>query len=252
MERLRDGMPDKPTTLITGDTHRRFDRLQHFVKKFGVVEGDVMIILGDAGINYYGGYIDDPVKYSLSKLGLKLFCIHGNHEMRPEATGRYKETEWNGGIVYCEEKHPHLIFAKDGEIYDIDGHKTLVIGGAYSVDKYYRLALGEKWFADEQPPDETKEYVERRLDKCGWNVDAVLSHTVPYKYRPTDLFISGIDQTTVDTGTEKWLGYIEERLVYKKWYAGHFHCDRNIDNLSIMYGKVGRFMSDADLRFSMI
>ena len=52
----------------------------------------------------------------------------------------YKLQEWNGGKVWVEEAYPNILFAKDGEIYDIAGMKTIVIGGAYSVDKFYRLS----------------------------------------------------------------------------------------------------------------
>lgn len=41
--------------------------------------------------------------------------------------------------------------------------KTIVIGGAYSVDKFYRLSKGYNWFEDEQPSDEIKAYVESNL-----------------------------------------------------------------------------------------
>ena len=44
-----------------------------------------------------------------------------------------------GGKVFIEEAYPNLIFAKNGELYDIDNKKVLVIGGAYSVDKNYRI-----------------------------------------------------------------------------------------------------------------
>ena len=54
------------------------------------------------------------------------------------------------GKVWVEEAYPNILFAKDGEIYDIAGMKTIVIGGAYSVDKFYRLSKGYNWFEDEQ------------------------------------------------------------------------------------------------------
>lgn len=75
----------------------------------------------------------------------------------------YKLQEWNGGKVWVEEAYPNILFAKDGEIYDIAGMKTIVIGGAYSVDKFYRLSKGYNWFEDEQPSDEIKAYVEKQL-----------------------------------------------------------------------------------------
>ena len=79
--------------------------------------------------------------------------------------------------------------------------KSIVIGGAYSVDKFYRLAMGYKWFEDEQPSTEVKEYVESQLEKLNWNIDLVLSHTAPLRYEPVEWFLPVIDQSTVDKST---------------------------------------------------
>ena len=128
-----------------------------------------------------------------------------------------------------------LLFAKDGEFYDIAGARTIVIGGAYSVDKYYRLMRNWGWWPDEQPSEEIKAYVEQQLEHCNWTVDTVLSHTVPVKYEPTEVFLQGLDQSTVDKSTEIWLGEIEKRLSYRKWYAGHYHTEKCVDKLEIMF-----------------
>ena len=45
---------------------------------------------------------------------------------------------------------------------------------AYSVDKMFRIAYGYGWWPDEQPSEEIRQYVERQLDGCGWNIDVVL------------------------------------------------------------------------------
>lgn len=39
---------------ITGDTHGDFRNVARFCKKMQTSKKDVLIILGDAGINYYG------------------------------------------------------------------------------------------------------------------------------------------------------------------------------------------------------
>ena len=51
----------------------------------------------------------------------------------------------------------------------------------------------------------------------------VLSHTTPLSLEPREAFLPFIDQSTVDTSTEEWLDGIKRRLVYERWYAGHFH-----------------------------
>jgi len=226
---------------ITGDTHGNFERIERFCKDNSTTKKDILIILGDAGINYRCGEYDRAKKELLQSLPITLFCIHGNHECRPQNLEEYTEKQWNGAVVYAEEEFPSILFAKDGEIYNLAGKRTLVCGGAYSVDKWYRILGGYTWFADEQPDDTVKNRVEEQLAANDWKVDAVLTHTLPYKYIPYEAFLSGIDQSTVDNSTEEWLGTVEERLDYKKWYCGHFHIKKSIDKLQIMYENIEPF-----------
>ena len=125
---------------VTGDIHGDFNDLSYRIKENGIKTGDCLIILGDAGFNYFQNAREIILKSSANDLGITLFCIRGNHEIRPANIGTYKEKVWNEGKVWYESDFPNLLFAKDGEIYNINGNKALVIGGAYSVDKYYRAA----------------------------------------------------------------------------------------------------------------
>ncbi len=226
---------------ITGDTHRDFEKVYELCENNDTTQDDVLIILGDVGINFYCDSKDVDLKNELSQLPITLFCIHGNHEERPFNLD-YEEKEWNEGIVYYEEEYPNLLFAKDGEIYNIDGNKCLVLGGAYSVDKYYRLANHLEWFEDEQPSDEIKEYAEQKLDEIGWSVDFVFSHTTPYDYMPTWAFIPGLEQSRVDNSTEEWLQEIENKLSYKEWFAGHFHVDSTEGPTTLMFDEISELM----------
>lgn len=124
----------------TGDTHGDVEKLIKFKERFALAADDTIVILGDAGWNYDQGSHDFLAKSFLKRMGVTIFSIHGNHEERPYNLPYYHETEWRGGKVYVEDEYPNILFAKDGEIYDLDGHKTIVIGGAYSVDKPFRFA----------------------------------------------------------------------------------------------------------------
>lgn len=224
---------------ITGDTHEEFDRIEAFCKRFGTCKEDIMIILGDAGINYGGGIRDVRKKEFLESLPITIFAIHGNHEQRPQTVGGYAEKIWRGGVVYQEEAYPSLLFAKDGEVFDLDGKQAIAIGGAYSIDKMFRIMHGYGWWPDEQPSEEIKKYVENQLDKLGWKVDLVLSHTVPLKYEPVEVFLAGVDQKKVDKSTEKWLDGIEDRLDYGKWYCGHYHTEKKVDRVEMLFEHFG-------------
>lgn len=217
---------------ITGDIHRDFSRFYKLKKD----SNNMLIVLGYVGINYYLNEEDKNYKEYLKKLNLKLFCVRGNHEERPENISTYKEVEMFGGKVLIEEEYPNLIFAKEGEIYNIDGKKILVIGGAYSVDKQYRLLHGYKWFKDEQL---TKKEMDTILGKVkGKHFDIVLTHTCPYKYEPRDVFMQGLDQSKVDKSTEQFLDKIEENINYDKWYCGHYHTEKQVDKLEFMFGRI--------------
>jgi len=223
---------------ITGDTHGQFGRIAEFCNEYNTSKDDIMIVLGDAGINYYENETDEELKKILDELPITFFCIHGNHEQRPFVIATYEEEVWHSGMVYVEKKHPSLKFAKDGGIYDFNGMKTIVFGGAYSVDKDYRIYRHIPWFENEQPSKEIKEYVELRLNDINWKVDLVLSHTTPLKYEPIEVFIPFIDQSSVDKSTEIWLDGIETKLDYQKWYAGHYHTEKKIDSIVIMYENI--------------
>jgi 3-oxoacid CoA-transferase subunit A len=220
---------------FTGDIHGDVRRIINDIKHYDIQPTDTIIILGDAGLNYYGNERGDrKSKKLLNKQGVTIFCVHGNHEMRPETIPSYEEQMWNGGTVYVEPDYPNLLFAKDGEVFDLDGYRAIVMGGAYSVDKFYRLRRGMGWFDDEQPSDKTKALVEQKLDAIGWMVDCVLSHTCPARYTPTEAFLTGLDQSTVDRSTEEWLDTIESKLCYGYWFCGHWHIDKRIDKMHFL------------------
>lgn len=226
---------------ITGDKHADFRDVYDFCSDNKTSLDDVLIVLGDAGINYFNNEQDYILKASLSKYPITFFCVHGNHEERPEKIGTYKLEEFHGGKVYYEEEYPNILFASDGEIYHFNNHKVLVIGGAYSVDKHYRLRMGYRWYASEQPDEATKENILKVLSKLNNQVDIILSHTCPYKYLPREMFLSGIDESTVDYATEYFLDKIEDMTKYNKWYCGHYHTDKRIDKIVFMYHGIEEF-----------
>jgi hypothetical protein len=77
-------MENVPMTIITGDAHGDFSHIEAMCVLSGTTKDDLLIILGDVGINYYGGKKEKQFKHLLSELPITMLCIHGNHERRPE------------------------------------------------------------------------------------------------------------------------------------------------------------------------
>ena len=106
---------------ITGDIHGDTTPVHDLFEKCQPTEDDVIVLLGDAGINYTGQIRDRLMKQELSRLKSTFFCIHGNHENRPQNICSYQEKEWHGGRVLYEEDYPNILFPIDGDIFDIEG-----------------------------------------------------------------------------------------------------------------------------------
>ena len=201
---------------------------------------DYLIILGDVGLNYYLNSFDVPNKKYLARLPITLLCIHGNHEERVWNLDSYKRV-YNKDLqcyVYVEEAYPNILFIEDGVFY-LKGKKCLAIGGAYSIDKYYRLRMGYHWFPSEQPTEEEKEKIFQIVDTEN-SFNYIFSHTVPLKYEREleDLFLSSIDQSMVDKSTEKFLDKVEDKIMYDHWYFGHYHASFDLtDKVTILFNE---------------
>lgn len=210
--------------LITGDTHGVFSRFRSIPKD----PETAIIILGDVGFNYILGEPDARSKRAFHKrFPFTLYCVKGNHEARPASVEGMNLVydEAVNGMVWMEEKFPRIRYFQEWGVYEINGLRTLVVGGAYSVDKWYRLRNGYRWFDNEQ-------LTAREMNECyravnGKDFDLVLSHTCPYDWMPTDLFLECIDQSTVDNTMEKWMLKLRDSINWGVWLYGHFHADRD-------------------------
>lgn len=221
--------------FIIGDLHGDWNSVRNHYRNY--IQGtsleqdeNWLICLGDFGALYYMDYRDRNYKKNLHKLPYKYFVIRGNHEQRAEICRKTEPNKWEElnlfeGIVLREKEFPNIYYANDsGGIYNILGRKSLIVPGSYSVDKWYRLQKGWTWFSDEQ----LNHYEMEQLEKLAGNqhFDLVLSHTCPYSYLPTDLFLPMIDQSTVDHTMEKWMDKLAENITFGIWCWGHFHADR--------------------------
>ena len=142
------------------------------------------------------------------------------------------------GIVMYEPEYPRIKYFLNYGEYTINGLKTFVIGGAYSVDKGFRLARAgyanaesndpkiSGWWADEQLSP--NEMLEAAFAAHSQPWDLILSHTCPYSWEPRDLFLSAVDQDSVDSTMEKWMDQLKDSISWNVWLFGHFHDDRLI------------------------
>ena len=153
----------------------------------------------------------------------------------------------------------YLKYQKNYSDYTINNYSIFVIGGAYSVDKWWRLrraGVNSKldvnynnpkktgWFMNEQLSAE--EMVRAGLELGNKYYDFVFTHTCPISFQPTDLFLGAVNQSEVDNTMELWLDEFKDMIDWDVWCFGHYHADRlerphveqyfnDIENLDIVY-----------------
>lgn len=230
--------------ILTGDTHggrsavARLGNINRNMPEYKPEETAV-IILGDAGFNFWLNNTDKKYKKLACAYGYTIYCVRGNHEERPENLGYDLDYDPEvKGLVYLDPNFENIKYLVDGGEYWFGEHSALVIGGAYSIDKWYRLARAGytpeeaetadpkkcSWFKDEQLTGEERGDIWDKVQ--GKHYDFVFTHTAPLDWEPTDLFLNGIDQSTVDKSMEVWLNKLKDGFTWGVWCFGHYHADR--------------------------
>ena len=217
------------TVYVTGDVH---GRAEYGSSRFAfkswplgrtLTRDDVVIVAGDFGFVWDGSNAE---RYWLDWFESKPWTtcfVDGNHENHHALAG-LPVLEWNGGLVH--EARPHVLHLMRGEVFDIDGLTVLAMGGAASNDRQYRKE-GRSWWPEEMPSEEEMWQCRTSLDRVGWKVDYVITHTCSTRMLSPTLYPGpGWNYPAVDRLTA-FFDELEDRLDYKRWYYGHFHRDAN-------------------------
>jgi len=248
------------TVFISGDTHGDFGPLKARAKNMSIGFGDTIIVLGDNGLNFHGAIKDNQKKNMLAKkMDCEFFIIRGNHDDRPEDIFIFPGDEINyddyvysgiyipkahyetyfGNTVIVEDKYPKIKYAIDGLVYDIEGKKALVIGGGYSVDKFYRLVNGWKWVENEMLTEEEMNSIFETFENN--HVDIVLSHVAPRAFEPwvKKTFLNQGDLPgwfSIDHSMENWMNKLlwSNNNIIELWYFAHYHANFNCADIGVM------------------
>ena len=228
---------------IFGDTHG-----QNEIHKIFLVDeyekDDFIIVCGDFGLLWRDKISKEEqvVIDEIIKLPCTLLFCDGNHE-NFNRLKKLKSVSKFGGVVgeYIKDKAYHL---RRGEIYDIAGRNTFVMGGALSIDKHFRTP-NVSWWADEAISDDDLMRGVGKIREFNGDIDLVITHTCPYSFLKFVANFIHIAHKTQDTNPQR-LETLLEALLDKKigerssfftrtigtlqcrameWFFGHWHAD---------------------------
>ncbi|MBQ8781793.1 MAG: hypothetical protein IJZ72_08990 [Oscillospiraceae bacterium] len=132
---------------------------------------------------------------------------------------RQPVTEWHGGWVQVHPRAENVLHLMRGEVFEIEGEKYLAFGGAVSHDKYHRTLNVDMW-EQEQATVEDIRNAKQNLDRHGYEVDYILSHTPPMHIMDMIPYID----PELDRGAV-FLSWLSSMCSYKLILSGHIHED---------------------------
>lgn len=232
---------------ITGDTHgdwvHRLNK-DSFPEQKEMTKNDYVIICGDFGI----WNDNSQQRWNLQWLEERNFTtlfVDGNHE-NYDLLNTYPVSEWHGGKVHFIK--PSVIHLMRGQIFNIEYRTFFTFGGAQShdikdgileiddqrirpwrkdPDKMYRINH-ISWWEEEIPNEEEMAEGRENLELAGNKVDFVITHCTASS--TAALLSHGLYKP------DKLTDYLETircGIDYKRWFFGHYHIDKAINDRDI-------------------
>jgi 3-oxoacid CoA-transferase subunit A len=185
------------------------------------------VILGDCGFLLPGNYKTDLFNYkSLARReNIRILCVLGDKDPTLDILSKKNIPEVDIGIgetVYQIHDKPFIAYLKRGKVYNIDGFKCLVLGGALCADKEFRIQ-NKTWYKNEHWTEQEKHDLFKLLE-TEKDFDLVISHTAPYHMN--EMFFS-YEKYSEKLNDEVALmnDEIHKIINFKEWWCGHWHID---------------------------
>jgi len=209
---------------LTGDTHGMDSFIQRFsTKNFPVKEmfgENYIVILGDFGI-LWDYESKKQVRYLTKWLKMKPFKVlflAGNHENYDMLEALPVE-DFKGGKVGVVSDQ--ILWLKHGSIFNFDGKKVGVFGGASSIDRGTRIEF-VTWWSQEIPKVQDMQLFVDNLNAAGNEIDYLLTHTTASDVLP--YFIQS--NYKIGDDVSRFLMFLNDHYSLGKHYFGHFHTDK--------------------------
>ena len=220
---------------VTGDTHGEIDLFKlnniQFPQQELMTRSDYVLICGDWGGVWSGQSNEKWLLDWYAARNFTTLVVLGNHENYDAIESQFPVVEWHGGKVRFIREN--VIILERGQVFEIDGRKIFVMGGAASIDKASRRE-GISWWSRELPSYAEQEEAFKNLEAVNNKVDYVFTHTCPSELIP---IITGtkLGSRCFYDSTANLLLSIEKAIEFCGWYFGHFHCDKDMGRFHCRY-----------------
>lgn len=220
----------KIRVFITGDTHCPIDIGKLQKKRFTVGrnlnKNDIVIICGDSGFVWDNQNDAKWINWISKQKWTTIFC-DGNHENH-DLLNQYPVVCFHGAKTH--KISDSLYHVKRGEIMTINGESYFFFGGGFSHDIFTRTEH-ITWWQSELPNEIEINNALINLKKKNFKIDYIITHDAPYIFRQK-LGYSKNEMKYYHTQFYdicKFLDFIKSNTQYRKWFLGHYHIDRDME-----------------------
>ena len=176
-------------------------------------QDDILILLGDVELQEAERENNLVFTETILSSPKPIWIVDGNHE-NFDWLNSYPEEDWNGGKVHrLAENVLHL---QRGYVYDLAGFSCFVFGGTAATVSDAELKRAYD-----------------NLKKRRYQVDFILTHDY-YK----------VSTQNRKNAFEDLLAFLDEKVTFKRWYCGHHHLNKALDEKhSVIYDQLAPISS---------
>lgn len=243
--------------FITGDVHAPHDIHKLNPDNFPIknlTKDDILIICGDAGFVWTGNkFKNNVIEHDsiwikwISKRPWTTVYVDGNHENH-KALKSYPVVNFHGAKAH--KISDSLFHIMRGEIMTLNGKTFFCFGGAFSHDRALRTKNID-WWQEELPIQEEVNNALDNLAKYNNQVDYIITHDVSnYTHR-----YLGYDSPRMGNYDSEYINIcsflenIRQTVTYQNWFAGHYHINKQIEDVQILYDDIAEVFNDGTIKF---
>lgn len=196
--------------LLAGDTHGNLPHVRYVLDQALLAGVTTVMQVGDFGYWPHMAPFHDRVDELASKVGVRWLWLDGNHE-------NFDALEAAVDVIAAgpQQMGEALWYLPRASTWEEAGCRFMALGGAYSIDKAYRLE-GVSWWAQELI---TAAQVDRALDRG--RVDVLLTHDAPEGVCP--IVSPDYKDDSISRGNRKAVSAVMEASQPQLLAHGHFH-----------------------------
>ena len=235
--------------------------MKEFPDQKEMTRDDFVLILGDFGL-WHKDKQEDWWFDWFSKKNFTILFVDGNHENFDRLySDEFEVVDFHGGKAH--KIRDNLYHLMRGYVFDLCGKKFFAFGGASSHDihdgildpadyeseeefkKVYREWRDEfkmfrvnhvSWWEQELPSHVEMNRGLSNLESTGMKVDSVITHCLPQSVA------SMLGFFTPDKLTKYFDSLLDAGLKFTRWFCGHYHANKNVDQYTILYERIERIV----------